>query len=112
MKASKPIERVRDLLRDTKKPYRWSDEELSVWATEGLRDIWRRRPEFTFNDDDIEIDAPPMIQDTTSDVRLIGTFLPCLVNYMCYRAMSRDGEESPNFAVAQQYFGSYLATLT
>ena len=110
MKASKPIDQVRQLLRDTVKPFRWEDTTLSLWASEGVLDIFRRKPEMTFIDD-VEINEPSKVTAPTSDVRLVDRFQNVLENYMCFMAMSRDGEDSPNAALAMTYKQLYDGAL-
>lgn len=101
------ITNCRYLLHDTiSGAYRWTDAELTVWIKDGAREIARRRPEAVTG-----YQATPTAVTLPSDSTTIHEmYATALMNYVCARALSKDGEDGEMNA-ASGYMNMFLASL-
>lgn len=105
------IPRVRDLLSDTADvtgEYRWGDPDLLQWGNEGLKDMFRRRPDaFYLDDGEIITDPPDSLDRVEKGVPIREEFAPALIDYILYRCYLRDGEDPENQSLAGTYYAAY-----
>ena len=86
--------------------YRWTDAELTYWVVDGSIEIGRLKPE-AITDYQSSPTAASIPSGASSINSLYGT---ALVDYVCYRALSKDGEDG-EAQVAGRYLQSFYAGL-
>lgn len=55
---------------------------------------------------------PSLVASTASNISIDDIWVPCLVNYICYRAYSKDAEYAANAAAATSYYQAFIAQMT
>jgi hypothetical protein len=69
--------------------YRWTDAELTVWIKDGAREIARLRPEAVTGYQS----TPTAVVVPTDSTTIQEMYATALMNYVCWRALAKDGEE-------------------
>ena len=113
MIASDVITPVRENLQDQDNAnYRWTESELLAKLNDGIRDVRSRRPDLCFGASgefptftDLSLSGGGALPSTAFDVDDSGRIL--LIDYVTYRALSRDGEDELNSKRAQEFLASY-----
>jgi hypothetical protein len=98
------IARVRMELQDViSGAYRWTDTELGYWIVDGAKEIARIRPEAitTYQS------APTAVTSPSDAAHVQDIYGSALVDYVCYRALAKDGEDGEQNA-SQRYYGTFM----
>lgn len=106
MRASDVIIRARDMIGDPEVPYRWSDQVLLDWLYDAEIELQSIRPDSTM----VSSMTPATItrKNTTSlNISTADKFLPCLVDYISYRALGRDSEHANNERLSVEYYKAF-----
>lgn len=105
------VDRVREDLSDTLPDFRWTDPVLLRWVNDIRRLVREKRPEATFTDDEIvtEINDLTLI---TQPLLLAEDFFNAMVHGVTYRALMKDGEDSPNAALAETHWKHFIDCLS
>lgn len=103
---------VRDLLSDAvsggdDNSYRWTPAVLLLWINEGRKQLFGLRPE-AFYVSGIVTEYPGDLA-ISKDTDLDPMYDSQLVNYVCYRALSRDNEDPETAALANGYLQKFLS---
>jgi hypothetical protein len=101
MTAQDVITQVREQLKDVYDPFRWSDEQLFVYLTEGCRYCARHRPDYMWLEDDPAWTPPRTVAITritalTDVLQLNDMAQSALVHYVVQAALNRDAEDTGN----------------
>ncbi len=102
MKVSAVLTRVRDLISDSVKPFRWEDPILITWMNDGQSEIYQERPD-AFYRNEITINEPPELTKIGDTVTIRTNFTSELVNFVVQRALARDAEHVPNAVLSGAY---------
>ena len=97
------ITRARMLLQDVVVgAYRWTDAELTYWIQDGAQDIARKRPEAVVSYQS----NPTSVAIPTEASGIVELYSTALLNYICYRALAKDGEDGES-SMANHYLQSF-----
>ena len=103
IKVSDVINQVRPLVSDEIKPFRYSsDPDMIRYMTEGQREIVRRQPEAMYVTEVTTTD-PVDITGTAQTLDIQDKYLLPLVDYVAWRILARDAENTVNMQLAIQY---------
>lgn len=111
MTANDIITRARETLFDTTEPYRWSNEEFLRWLTDGLRELWVRRPD-AFYVTAIVTTPPAAVTLTAASVPALDAFTQPLADYLCFRAFMRDSDDAASANRAQLHLKLFAAEIS
>lgn len=56
--------------------------------------------------------VPPIVANVNANIQVDDIYNPALVNYICYRAYSKDAEYAANAAAATSYYQAFIAQMT
>ena len=105
--ASVLIDKVRDLISDTFGPdYRWSTVTMVHWLNEGVAAMFEMHPEF-FYVDSVVTEAPEPLASASIDLITTQTGQKVLINYVAYRCLLRDNEDSETLQQATKFLELY-----
>lgn len=117
MTASDIITPARKMLADETATYRWANTTLwDQWGTEGMQDIWEKRPDARFTSAGVyttSLTLPVCSGETlpTTTLDLQGVWRKALTDYVCYRAFSQDADDVQNLQRAAGHKLLYDAAL-
>jgi hypothetical protein len=106
VKASAVISRARDLIGDPEVPYRWSDQVLLDWIFDAEVELQSIRPDSTMSSSIIPV-AITRKNTLSQDLQTVDKFISCIVDFVCFRAMSRDAEHANNERLATSYYQQF-----
>lgn len=104
--ASELIEDARDLLSDSVEPFRWEEATLLDWLGDGMSQLFSSRPDL-FYEDSILVTCPERPAAVSDQVQVSPEGKPVLVNYIVYRSLLRDNEDSETFQQAARFLELY-----
>jgi hypothetical protein len=100
------IPKVRDLISDAESPYRWDDGTMLDWLNEGVAAMFENHPEFYYVDS--VVTTPPATLTATNELlTTTQTGQKVLINYVCYRCLSRDNEDPETLQQAARFLEAY-----
>ena len=104
--ASTLIPKVRDLVSDASEPYRWEDSTMLDWLNEGVAAMFEAHPEF-FYTSSVVVDPPDLLVAVDVDISTTQTGQKVLINYVAYRCLLRDNEDSETLQQATKFLELY-----
>ena len=104
--ASEIIRKVRDLISDSESPYRWEDATMLDWTNDAQSAMFDNHPE-GFYSDEVVTSQPPNVTATSDTLTTTQTGQRVLVNYVCYKCLSRDNEDSETLKQASLFLEQY-----
>jgi hypothetical protein len=108
MTAGNVIDRVRALLKDDYNGYyRWSDDYMFDCIDEGQRRLSEKRPASLFTSTAPTTLDITEITATGDTLQVDDMYKQAMVNYVCYRCLSIDSEDSASMELAGQYLGAF-----
>lgn len=111
MLASEIITRARETLFDTTTPYRWSDAELLRWLSDGLTELWIRRPDALYVSA-VVTTSPAAVSAVGSNIVVLDQFRAALMDYICFKAFLRDSDDQANAARSTAHFKLFMAEIS
>lgn len=93
--------RIRMALSDEDEPYRWTDDDLTLWANEGRQALWQFRPDAFYVTK--VVTTPPRDIEYTAALDVLPTYQAYLVNYVVARCLGNDAEHAANLSKAVYY---------
>lgn len=100
MDADDVIERVREHLTDTVETYRYSDAELTDAVTSAVAQLADDRP-------DVKLKNDGTLLSTVAVTDLDDGYKETLVNWICFRMLMKDGEDTHNMQLSQMHLAAY-----
>lgn len=112
MTAQEIVTRVRSLIKDEFISYRWSDAYMFTSITEASRKIAEKRPDSLFTTTVPTTNIITTITALTDVLQINDRYKESIENYVCYRCMQKDSEDTSNMALADKYLEKFEYVLS